>query len=162
MQNSSRLDQEAEYTANMKRQILRLLPVIAFLMMTNTSMLGYCCVDVGESTKDKVAGWLRSSAVVFSGKAIKLEKAPETQYTVRVAFSVDEIWKGSSSPVIVVETPMSSLHYDFELGAEYLVYAWGSPEGLSTGQCSGNSKRSDDFALEQLNYLGKGTAPEKK
>jgi hypothetical protein len=148
------------YSCRMKRLILKGLVIAAFLFLAKDQALGCVCVDMGDSTESKVANWVKESALVFSGDVVKLEQVrgkPE----VIVTFSVDEIWKGGTSPTIQVKDSMGSCGNRFLIGMRYIVYASASAKALMAEGCLGTGRRNDPWSQEQIRILGRGKAPEK-
>lgn len=147
----------------MKNPLLSIFVYGSFFVFGSTAAMACSCVDLGNPINEKVSWWLKDSAVVFSGEAIKLEKVSET-VDVLATFSVSEFWKGDLSSAIEVRTLISggSCGYDFRIGNHYLVYAWRAKGQLMTGACWGNSRLFERFGKEQLEVLGKGKTPGKK
>jgi hypothetical protein len=142
-------------------------PVLLVMLLLGGLMFGFepapayacSCVD-----RPSPAIALQKSAVVFAGEVLSIRKkglnlfgAEYDEHPIRVAFRVTEIWKGADADRLTVRTSMSTCGFDFDVGRQYLVYAYESPEGLATGICTRTAdlaKASDDLAA-----LGKGKVP---
>ena len=100
---------------------------------------------------------------VFAGEVTNIEsdEGPVINSTdpVMVTFQVIEVWKGAPQNTITITTPRESAScgFNFEVGREYVVYAWDNGDGLSTNLCSRTAELSPD--LEDLDALGPGTVP---
>lgn len=102
---------------------------------------------------------------VFSGKVESI--APGGDHALRVTFRVQQSWKGTNAPTLVVQTASDSAMcgYNFIRGEHYLVYArvngarTNAPP-LATGLCGRNARLSD--AAEDLQFLGPGRPPSGK
>ncbi|MFM2421425.1 MAG: hypothetical protein RL385_6148 [Pseudomonadota bacterium] len=106
----------------------------------------------------KVADAKAKAAAIFEGRVLSVTKREDL--SVRVAFSVVRMWKGSSDAERIELTTAeqgSMCGFDFAEGASYLVYADGSGQDLSTGLCG--RTRAIDEAAEDLRELGVGITP---
>ncbi|HVR75675.1 MAG TPA: hypothetical protein VMT52_15175 [Planctomycetota bacterium] len=79
---------------------------------------------------------LAEAASVFSGRVIAF--GPVEPFNKRATFGVSAIWKGPIAETIDVFTSSDSAGcgIDFQVGAEYLVYAWEDETGFFTHLCS--------------------------
>jgi hypothetical protein len=79
---------------------------------------------------------LAEAAVVFSGRVIAF--GPVEPFNKRATFDVSAIWKGPIAETIDVFTSADSAGcgIDFQVSAEYLVYAWEDETGFFTHLCS--------------------------
>ncbi len=119
------------------------------------------------------------STVVFSGKAVAEEYRPivtpppgwpEGGEILVIKFAVERWWKGSAGEEVFLYTGVSrwpggyirifSQGFAFNVGEEYLDYAFGDVDNLSTTVCERTTKL--DKADEDLKELGEGSLPEKK
>ena len=115
-----------------------------------------CSCMIPESANDS----LQTSAAVFSGKAVKIEKrhsddlAFSSMDPVLVTFDVDRVWKGENESSITIQTRQSSAScgYSFEEDSNYLVYAQRNGEMLDVSLCSRTSLVSS--AAEDISELG--------
>jgi hypothetical protein len=70
-----------------------------------------------------------------------------------VTIAVSESWKGVTTSVVRVRTGLGGggdCGYDFAAGAEYIIYAYAVPEGLTTNICTRTSevaRAADDVAF---------------
>lgn len=115
----------------------------------------YACSCIMPGTPQEE---LSRADAVFGGTVTSIERVD--QMTLRVTFDVGRIWKGPSAPTLSVTTAGDSAAcgYQFQPGAEYIVYATGQDGSLVTSLCSRTqpaASASDDLAI-----LGEGAAPD--
>lgn len=122
---------------------------------------------------------LRHSTAVFSGKAVAEEYRPivtpqpgwpEGGEILVIKFSVQRWWKGSGEGEIFLYTGVSRWpggfgrivgeDFKFKVGEQYLVYAFGDVDNLTTTSCERTTEL--EKAAEDLKALGGGRLPEKK
>ena len=122
---------------------------------------------------------LKKSTVVFSGKAVAEEYRPivtpppgwsEGGESLVIKFAVERWWKGTGREEVYLYTGVSrwpggytrifSSDFRFNVGEEYLVYAFGDVDHLTTTVCARTTKLEE--ADEDLKALGEGRLPEKK
>jgi len=106
------------------------------------------------------------SAAVFAGKVIRLERVERLLHsgwtvvnpTLKITFQVTSVWKGLTSPVLIVYTSTNYWDggYDFQSGKDYLVYAYQEGHDLATDNCR---TRLLAKASEDLQMLGAGQPP---
>ncbi|WP_277813381.1 hypothetical protein [Geobacillus sp. CAMR5420] len=105
------------------------------------------------------------SDAVFSGKVVRIyettRKEPEIRERVpkrAVVFSVNRTWKGVNETHVVVYTGFheADCGYPFEVGKEYLVYAYDDTDWV-TGICSLTKPLS--LAKPDIEAFGKGKPP---
>lgn len=100
--------------------------------------------------------------VIFIGTATG-SSGSETEFGpgIDVAFTVEEVYKGSTSAQTVVRTADNSAAcgFAFETGKTYLVMAGQTPEVLETNLCTGTAL-ADAVAAGDLASLGAPQAPE--
>mgnify|MGYP003392938593 CR=1 FL=1 len=96
------------------------------------------------------------STAVFSGKVISIENE---DFGYKANFEVDRIWKGLSGSTVVISTARDSAAcgFGFEEGKEYIVYAHGEGEALSTNLCSRTHLLTENDS--DVEALGESTAP---
>jgi hypothetical protein len=105
---------------------------------------------------------LAESAVVFSGQVIQINNSAQTrgffgsEILLTVTFNVYEIWKGpQENPIVIKTTPNSaSCGFNFEVGQEYLIYAFGSKSNLQTNICTRTTTLAN--AAGDLHAIGTG------
>jgi hypothetical protein len=104
---------------------------------------------------------LQFSNAVFTGRVIAIAKNPNPSPVgllddTLVTLFVMTSWKGVDEPLMVVKTNLSeaSCGYDFEIGRDYLIFAYGKEKPLSTGLCAG--ARFLENASQELEELDKG------
>jgi hypothetical protein len=138
-----------------------LLMVVSFLMLGSTQPAAACsCIMPGTPVEE-----MDRSAAVFSGKVVHLDTstAPiiSSADPVVVGFDVSTIWKGPQEAQLAITTARSSAScgFEFQLGVEYIVYAYEGEVGLETGLCTRTAPLA--MAADDLAALGEGvTAPE--
>lgn len=142
----------------MKRIILSLF-VIAALFLINITSVSACSCARPAPPKESLEG----SSAVFAGKVIDLNIpigfVRSTADPVKVTFDVSKVWKGPDYKNMVIKTARSdvSCGYAFKQGDEYIVYAYGEGDKLSTGICSRTQLLAN--AQEDLEVLGTGHLP---
>jgi hypothetical protein len=105
-----------------------------------------------------IADALRTADAVFFGYPVvaRLERRPSrnTDGAVQTQFQVLKAWKGIEAPLVWVGTSldMRACGYgSFEIGANYLVFAHGSLDGLSVSLCGRTRPEPDTvFDVEAL------------
>ncbi|HEY0075399.1 MAG TPA: hypothetical protein VGB77_14970 [Abditibacteriaceae bacterium] len=132
----------------MKRIWFYLLVLLVF-----NSKFALCCSCAEPDPPEQA---LKSADAVFAGKVISLTSSGRFSGT--YSFQVNESWKGASLNILFIRTGRGGgdCGYGFEIGQEYLVYAYGK-SGLSTHTCSRTKPLSD--AGQDLAVLGPGTPP---
>jgi hypothetical protein len=92
---------------------------------------------------------------VFHGEVVSIVPTGEFN-NLRVTFDVFAIWKGPIAPTISVETANNGAEcgYPFELGVEYIVYAWDFDGVLHPNLCT----RTQPFNEEEAAALGEPIA----
>ncbi len=96
---------------------------------------------------------LKDSSAVFEGKILKIDHTPE-RHQLMARFAVSRWWKGGGSAETSVATIDigSMCGLAFAVGEEWLIYASGADDGLSTGLCTRTRKSAD--AGEDRKALG--------
>jgi hypothetical protein len=142
-----------------RRWIAPLIIVIVGSLWFASSTCVFACSCVPPQAPQEEAA--RSDAV-FSGKVT--QQTPnanlvEGTQSLKVAFEVGQVWKGSVPQQILLATSDSSAScgYTFENGKEYLVYANTVEGQLSVSLCSRTQLLAD--AQEDVSVLGQSTAP---
>jgi hypothetical protein len=137
-----------------------------------------CVVMVNESLSARATRELEGSTAVFSGKVIAAEYKPINQPTdeepagseiLVMKIEVDRWWKGDGGEIVEMYTSITKLpngltrtmaeDFNFEVGQNYLIYAYGKPERLGTNVCK--LTRKIEGAADQLLELGEGWSPRK-
>ena len=121
---------------------------------------------------------LRRSIAVFSGKAVAEEYRPivtpqpdwpEAREILVIKFSVQRWWKGSGEREVFLYTGVLRQpggfvilgeDFRFKVGEQYLVYAFGDVDNLTTTSCERTTQL--EKAAEDLKALGEGRLPVKK
>ena len=109
---------------------------------------------------------LREATAVFRGEVVgvrdyspaMIDGLPTISLSGPVAFEfrVKTIWKGSLPETVFVTTVRSeaTCGFDFAIGSDYVVYAYGEPIELRAGLCS--RKAPAWYAQEDFDALGEG------
>jgi len=106
---------------------------------------------------------LEHATAVFAGKVININVLSGTSISsadpVEVTFEVSQIWKGPNYRTLAVITAINgvSCGFSFKQNKEYIVYAYGEENGLSTTICSRTKLLTN--AQEDLKELGEGNLP---
>ena len=137
-----------------------LLVLLGSVVIHSSASACKCAV---RTTEEKLAG----SSMVFRGRvvdAVPLGSGSGPAMVVRYRFDVAKIWKGA--PRRTVEVSSGSIPVacgmTFDVGSEYVIYAYGEPDSLGTGLCAGNFITSSSQALqviEELDRLAPASAP---
>lgn len=127
--------------------MIRIAISLLVLLATSATAARACsCVEPSpplEAMKDATA--------VFSGRVVAAEPTGGNgyDYTIRVY----AVWKGPAPDLIEVSTEdVAMCGLAMGVGSEYLVYAGGEPEQLSTSNCSRSTLL--EFATLDLAELG--------
>ncbi|HEU0143849.1 MAG TPA: hypothetical protein VFQ47_03600 [Nitrososphaera sp.] len=152
-----------------------ILLVALFLLVHPEVALGCACIRINNVDEE-----FAKAAVVFSGKAVSEEYASvvneepffepkEIQVRV-IRFEVEHWWKGGTTKQVILRTDFakdaegrtynSTCNYHFQIGEQYLVYAFGSLEKLKTHSCSRTRKL--ERAENDLKELGPGSEPKEE
>jgi hypothetical protein len=126
--------------------VLLLAVALLITILVTTNKPAYACRCAGFPTPQEA---LNNATAVFAGRVISVNQSGNT------TFSVSQIWKGEVLQKLVVTTPLgSSCGFNFQVGQDYLVYANGERNSLSTGLCD-RTKELSSAELE-LPLLGRG------
>ncbi|MDP3916789.1 MAG: hypothetical protein Q8Q42_00705 [Nanoarchaeota archaeon] len=138
---------------------LLLVFLIGSLLILNITIVNACSYVPKAPPQES----LEQSTAVFAGRVIDID-APfgliiGTGDPVEITFEVSRIWKGADYKNIVLTTARDSVScgYPFEKNKEYLVYANGEDNALTTGIYSRTNLFSD--AQGDLEELGDGKLP---
>ena len=134
---------------------MKVLVSLVFVFMVLSSDANACdCVSGGKPCHDY---W--NAAAVFTGTVIysSTTTSKRGEYDVRerlVRFNIDQAFRGVKGKEVEVRTGLgdSDCGYNFRLGGQYLVYAYGDEDKLATGICSRTrpvSEAADDLAYFQ-------------
>jgi hypothetical protein len=141
------------------------------LVLEATPSLGMEC-----RPRRSISEELRHSTAVFSGKAVAEEYRPivtpqpgwpEASEILVIKFSVQRWWKGSGKGEVFLYTGVLRRpggfviigeDFRFKVGEQYLVYAFGDVDNLTTTSCERTTQL--EKAAEDLKVLGEGRLPE--
>ncbi|WP_433773297.1 cobalamin biosynthesis protein CbiN [Bacillus wiedmannii] len=119
----------------------------------------YAC----DCTKIAPEDAFQNNDVVFEGKVIEVRSEEGVEN--KVLFEVKNIWKGTSSSQVIINTNEGTCTFRFAEGGEYLVFSSyrGEEKLLKTSICSG-TKRLDEAKMEKqaLSHIAKESIPTKK
>jgi hypothetical protein len=140
--------------------IILVLFMLSIPLILSPSVTYACSCAPPPSVEEE----LERKTAVFSGKVIDISGPNKRIFKssadpVTVLLEVDTIWKGINESQVIVHTAESSAScgFKFELGKEYLVYAYGDKGDLQTGLCERTTLLTS--AAEDLSILGKGKTP---
>jgi hypothetical protein len=146
-----------------KRRLWWLLSFVMFFCMYGEVRTYACsCVPPRSPSEE-----FKESDAVFSGKVVRVYETTRKEPKIRervsqraVIFSVDRTWKGVNESHVVVYTGFDGgdCGYPFEVGKEYLVYAYDDTDWV-TGICSLTKPLS--LAQPDIEMFGKGKPPAK-
>jgi hypothetical protein len=143
--------------------------LVALLIQNDVATANRCFMHGSVTEEFKIA------TAVFSGKVIAEEYRPvgtsagqpQGSEVLIVRIVVDRYWKGDVGKEVEMYTSVTRLpggmiqmyaeDYHFEVGKEYLVYAFGPQDQLRTDVCKRTVKIGQ--AKEDLRELGKGKVP---
>ena len=143
------------------RKIVLLLFIIGSLLVVNTTIVSACSCILPAPPKES----LEQSTAVFAGKVVDIDVPSgivlSTADPVKVTFGVSKIWKGPDYKTLVLTTARSggSCGYSFKENEDYIVYAYGEEDKLTTGICSRTKLLAN--AQEDLQELVEGNLPTK-
>ena len=145
--------------------LLLTLVVSALVLLFDAGPASACtCEYGGPEEAIESADAIFSGRVMFVASDVEIDSVYQKQNL--VGFWVSEVWKGHVPGFAYVMTNNSGAGCGstFEEGREYLVYAWESSFGYSTGLCSGNKDISpgawnwSDPSMD-MELLGQGRIP---
>jgi len=139
---------------------LLIFVVIIFFLPPATRAADCVCVKDPHPSEEKVKADRRqvydTAAAVFVGKVVALDA-----YT--VTFRLEKRWKGDSLDVVILSTgavpgydgtPLpEECSYQFHLGEEYLVYAFGAAKKMKAYACStllSNNAAEEEKGLDEI------------
>ena len=134
---------------------MKLLVSLAFLLMVLSTDVNACsCAAGGQPCHDywKAAAVFTGTVIYSSTIASKRGEYDVPQRIIR--FNIDQRFRGVKGKEVEVRTGLgeSDCGYNFRLGGQYLVYAYGEADKLATGICSRTrpiSEATDDLAYFQ-------------
>ena len=139
----------------MNKRILFPLFTVTLVVSLCISNPVYACVCRGAQQPPCVA--FRESTAVFAGEVADIAKAPfqdgETFHHLLINFSVEQSYKGVSTPQATVATITGTdCDFDFQKGERYFVYAYSDYKyhRLVTGVCTRTKRLS--YAKEDIDY----------
>lgn len=138
-----------------KNSIMRLLAFgVLAMVLTAWSVMGvpqfaFACSCMEGGT---VAESLADATAVFSGRVTDIAANDSRE---NATFTVFSAWKGDIGETVAVETSGNDgmCGYGFEMNSEYLVFAYGEGNSLSTGICSMTVGLSTSVAQERIDEL---------
>lgn len=141
----------------MHRKLWLLAMIAGALLLAPGQAWACSCAMPGTPAEE-----LARSEAVLAGRVVGLN-VPQgavigTGDPVHVVFEVERVWKGPAYHSLVIVTARSevSCGYSFEVGQEYLVYAYAAESELHTSICSRTALLA--AAGEDLAALGPGMA----
>lgn len=150
----------------MKYSILSIVAVAVFLIaLTGGVSTSYACSCAPPQAP---AVELKSSAAVFSGRVIAVNRrpSPEGLPEVEVVVAVNKVWKGFEQGEMTVITNANSAAcgFGFDRGGSYLIYANRDDKGrLVTGLCTRTARLSSAAAdIKELDQAGTETTTKRE
>jgi hypothetical protein len=142
----------------MKKFIFSIV-IFAFIsVITGSKILACSCAPSADNIpfEEKVKEAVDISTAVFSGEVSEVKKEPGT-FFVKVKFKVKTAWKNKFVKEITITTGLNDglCGYNFEVGEEYLIYAYGKQNNLGTGICTRTSLLKSNKDITVLNKLAK-------
>jgi len=140
----------------MKHSLLNLLSLLVVGVCLFPVSAAYACTcDVPGSPTEE----LLAADLVFAGEVVRIDSTTAGLFAeLAVYLRVLRVWKGADSLKVNLRTAASSAAcgYPFQIGAQYLVYAYQSQAdgSFGTGLCTRNSLLS--AAEKDLTELGAG------
>lgn len=141
------------------RKIFLFLFIVGSLLVVSTAIVNACsCIQPAPPQES-----LEQSTAVFAGRVIDIDATTgivvSSADPVKVIFEVSKIWKGPDYKTLILTTARdgASCGYSFKENEEYIVYAYGEEDKLSTGICSRTNLLTS--AQEDLQELGAGNLP---
>lgn len=141
------------------QKIILLLFAVGSLLVVNTTTASACTCVFPAPPKDS----LEKSTAVFVGKVVDIDVPSKMIFRssdpVKVTLEVSKIWKGPDYKTLVLTTARdgASCGYSFKQDEEYVVYAYGEEDKLSTDICRRTKLLAS--AQEDLQELGEGKLP---
>jgi hypothetical protein len=166
---------------HLNKQKIVVLFVIC-LLLSATEVFACVCVQLPEQTlEDVIRDGVKSSRMVFAGKAVGFEyrkgipneymQSKRVDYETKVVkFQVERWWKGEAPREVFLVTDEtinadgtasnSSCNYNYKEGESYFVFAYGTENELRTNYCSRTQPLSK--ADKDLKILGEEKEPVEK
>lgn len=126
-----------------------------FIVGASNTLACSCDLPIGNKSLEKqIKENYKNSVAVFSGKVTEIFKDPNA-YFVKVKFESEKIYKGVISKEVIITTGRGGgdCGYNFEVGKNYLVYAYGDFDNLQTNICQRTSlieETKDAKVLEKI------------
>jgi len=110
----------------MRRHVRGLAPALVLLALATPPAAACTCTEPPPLQQEFDAAWL-----VFSGRVLEIQEDPFG--TLAVSLDPIDRWKGPLSPGQLVVTPLNGgvCGFTFEVGQEYLVFAFYYPYGVT-------------------------------
>lgn len=137
----------------MKKFLLVFFAAAVVMFASAENALACSCMASQDPVNKQIENAYSGSEAIFAGEVLEVKESGE--YTLAVKFKVKKTWKGSAVQEITIKTAENSAMcgYNFEVGKQYLVYANGNANELSTTDCSRTSlynKKGDAKYLDKL------------
>jgi len=135
--------------------------VVALLVLAADARCAWACSCASPSATPIEAR--DGGAAVFAGRVTDVNTPDPNSYTLfrsmAVTFAVSHVWKGNVGSSIVIGTSRdgASCGYTFDIGQEYLIYAFEYEGQLVTGICERTRLLAD--AQTDLAVLGAAQVP---
>ena len=144
------------------KKLFSLWIVLAGVVMLSAAPASACqCQSLSE--RERFEGVRKDSAAIFVGRAAEVTHEFRDTLAMRVTFEIKQLWKGDRVRELIVYTEGNNCDPDFEVGREYLVYAFavpGRPGRLEAWGCAGTGPAG--MRGEEIRWLGKSKRPRAK
>lgn len=146
----------------MKKILFVFCLLIAFWFVQPKQVSACSCVAPStNNTRILVRDAYKNSQAIFSGKVLEIVRN-DSSYSFLVKMQVRKFWKGKLFKKIEISTALDSAAcgFAFEVGKEYLIYAYKNENKLTTNICSRTkllTATTEDVAF--LNKLKKPISP---
>lgn len=143
---------------NYMRKIIITLFIVGSLFVNVNSVSACSCISPASPQES-----LEQSTAVFAGEVIDIDipsgKVMSSSDPVTVTFDVSKTWKGPDYNTLVLTTSRdeASCGYSFTQNKEYIVYAYGDDNNLSTSICNRTKLLAN--AQNDVQELGEGNIP---
>lgn len=134
--------------------------ILAVVFLVGASLTAAACSCGPKPDVDQA---LSAAAAVFAGRVVALELVPDSDPAIgvsmehlRVTVAVHSMWKGEIEDLAIVTTAFTCCvcGFRFEIGEEYLIYAYDQDGVYRTSICDRTKVLGDaGDDLEQLGHL---------
>lgn len=141
----------------MKTIVFSLFLAVFLIILGASNIFACVCVlPEHKNLKKQVKENFKESTAVFSGKVIEIIKESKV-FSVKVKFKSQNTYKGKFINEVIISTGQGKgdCGYNFEVGKDYLIYAYGEVNDLETNICTRTALLESNGDLEILNKIKK-------